>query len=457
MKRSSRLKTLTSRQCDTPREAVVCEYARWLKRKPRIDRIAEDILRNSAWDARDKALFLELLYGVIRWHGTLDYLVRSLSNKDAKINPHLYAAVAVGLYQLLFLSRIPDHAAVDTAVDLVKRSSGAKAAGWVNAILRRAVREKDGLLRDLPPDIGKIERTAILHSHPVWMIARWSRRLPENKLNRFLEWNNRRPAVSLRVNTRRCEPQNIIDSLAATGLTANIHPIDPDFLLLQQPGDPGLLDVVKNGSTTVQDVSQGLIGKLLDPQPGEVILDLCAAPGGKTSHLSELCPECRIVATDKSEERLSLVRDSVARCGLNNVEVHSYDMVMRSNRKYNAVLIDAPCTGTGVLARRPDLRWRRQLEDTAKMAAVQLELLRYSAERLTSNGRIIYSTCSVEEEENEDVVRKFLEMESGFRVIAPCKFLPAEAVDEAGYLMVWGPEIQGDGIFAVRLERTSDK
>ena len=248
------------------------------------------------------------------------------------------------------------------------------------------------------------------------------------------------------------------------------HPtkIDPNFLVLDHSGsgsagrvgDIAHLKLVKNGLASVQDVSQGLASRLLDPQDVEEILDLCSAPGGKTGHLAELSPNCRIIATDRSNDRLRIVEQNVARCGYHNVTTIPYDNLLASSeRSFDAVLVDAPCTGTGVLARRPDIRWRLRQTDIKRMAAIQLQLLRYAADRVRRGGRIIYSTCSIEPEENGEVVERFLSEQSGFHLVSaraePSEHreFPVEVLDDQGRLNILGTEIGGDGIFAARMER----
>jgi len=437
----------------TPRQAVVETYARWLKHKFRVDNEVGALLQKWNWQSRDKALLQELLYGVVRRHGTLDYLIRRLSDREVKVDPYVFAATAVTLYQLLYLDRIPDHAAVNTSVELAKEHSGEKSAGWVNALLRRAIRERTRLFDFKSQSLEPLDRLSFEYSHPRWMLSRWMEHLTAEKLERFLPWNNRRPSLCLRINRRMTDSQTVADELRNAGVDSEQHHLDRFYLLIRNSGDPADLEIVKDGRATPQDISQGLVGRLVDPQPGEVILDLCAAPGGKTGHLAEICPDCKIIATDKSYERLQLLRDNISRSRLNNVEILSYDEVVSSGQKFDVILVDAPCTGTGVLARRPDLRWRRIPGDIEQMAKIQHALLEFTAERLNAQGRIIYSTCSIEPEENDEMVHRFLTDNTRIEIKTANQYLAQEVVDEEGFLRVLGPEIKGDGVFAARLEK----
>jgi len=435
-----------------PREAVVRAYIRWLRNPLRIDTLAERELSNSSWDERDRRLYLELLYGVIRWKGRLDWLLEQLNVGRQSIRLEARAAAEVGLYQLLFLDRIPDWAAVDGVVETARRLGGPSSAGWTNAILRRVTRERDywKQAQPAPPQLEDYI-LSVHHSHPLWLVARWRKNLPADKLTAFLEWNNRRPKVSLRVNRLKTTAQDLLDELKNQGFAAAQHLFNPDFVVLEHKSDVHKLNLLNEGRAIAQDVGQGFVSILLGPQPGEEILDLCAAPGGKTTHLAQLCSECRIVATDRSEERLALVSQAVRRCGCPNVEILAYDEVINSKWQFDAVLVDAPCTGTGVLARRADLRWRRQPDDIPRMAGTQLNLLHYATDRLKPAGRIIYSTCSVEPEENWRVVERFLSERRAFCISSKLNSIPVELFDANRCLNILGPECECDGVFAVSL------
>ena len=435
------------------RRVAVETYARWVKRKDRIDEKVSEILNKVDWERRDKGLFQELVYGLIRQHGYIKWLIGRLNTKKTVVDDYIYSVTALALYQMLFLDRVPDYAAVDTSVALAKRRAGANAAGWVNGLLRSAGRERQNLSDLLLEEGDRIERLSIEHSHPRWMIARWTERWSDEELVSFLNWNNRRPKVFLRINPLKTDLEKISKELDRLKVKFSAHPLDISYLKLESTGDGIGFRFIRDGSVTIQDVSQGFIFRLVNPKPGELILDLCAAPGGKTTHMAEVCPECRIIATDRSQARLKILTENVERSGLKNIEIVPYEAVLRSDREYDAILVDAPCTGTGVLARRPDLRWRRKPVDIVKMTGIQAQLMRYASERLTEQGRVIYSTCSVEVDENEGVVNNFLEARKSFTLIPADNFLSSEVVDDAGFLNIMGPEIGGDGAFAARLER----
>lgn len=437
------------------RETVIRAYHRWLKSPSRIDIFAERALDRVRWEERDRALFLEILYGVIRWHGRLGWLIAKMSKgSTGKPESAAVAAAGVGLYQLFYLDRVPDYAAVDGAVAAAKRLAGPQAAGWVNAVLRRAARERESWINAAPPPgrLTRIESLAVRFSHPEWMIARWLKARPASELELFLQWNNRRPAITLRINRLKTDPEAIKEEMQRACLAFETVAEDPFFLRIEHSGELRQFDFLRDGRATVQDVSQGFVSRLVDARPGEEILDLCAAPGGKTSHLAELAPGAKIVATDKAEERLDLLRKGLERGGYQNVSVESYEAVIGSRRSFDAILLDVPCTGTGVLSRRPDLRWRRHPDDVRRMAAVQRSLLHYAAGRLKPFGRIIYSTCSVEPEENRAAIESFIAERREF-ALEKVELTGLAPERQGDFLEVWGYEIGADGVFAAALRR----
>ncbi len=449
LKRS--VKPTKSARTATPREAVIRAYHNWLRKKTRIESVVAYNFERWDWDKRDRALFQELLYGIIRWRGKIDWLIKTISNRSEITFPQAYAAITAGLYQLLYLDRIPDYAAVDSSVEFTRRAEGPIAAGLVNAVLRTVANDPEKW-RDVEPEHKDIfSRLSIKHSHPQWMVERWSKLFAREKMESLLEWNNRRPDLCFRVNTRLTSADEIIEELKKSQIEPKRSNLDPNFLFIDHSDSLAAFELLEKGLLHAQDHSQGLVAKVVDPQPEEIILDLCAAPGGKTGYLAELCPECRIVATDKEEDRLNLVNQMSVKSGYDNVETKPYSEVILKSGKYDAILIDAPCTGTGVLSRRPDLRWRRIPAEIKRMSAVQLQLLKYAADRIKAGGRIIYSTCSIEPEENGEVIDAFLCDYRSFKEVKDLNIDIEKSFIKHGRLSILGPEVEGDGVFAAKI------
>ncbi|MBI3855928.1 MAG: methyltransferase domain-containing protein [Planctomycetes bacterium] len=336
--------------------------------------------RGAALSRRDRALLTTLVYGATRWRRELDWLIDRCAQR---IHPEIRQHLRVALFQIRHLDKIPRHAAVDEAVELAKAVSR-KSAGFVNAVLRKAAD------LELPDTIG------VRSSHPEWLVERWRQRFSPKELVAILEADNAVLPVTIRPNPLRAAGPSEIEG-------------DP-------AGDPRFAE----GLFTVQDETSMKVAPLLDPKPGERVLDLCAAPGGKTTHLAELMGgKGKVVAVDLPD-RIGLVAESAKRLGLENVDCVAGDGTTVAFREpFDAILIDAPCSNTGVLARRPDVRWRLKEKDIEGAAAIQRKLLGHAADLLRPGGRLVYSTCSLEPEENRVD-------QPGFRVLKDEFTLPTD-------------------------------
>jgi 16S rRNA (cytosine967-C5)-methyltransferase len=317
--------------------------------------------RGAGLSRRDRALLTTLVYGATRWRRKLDWLIDRCAER---VHPDIRQHLRVALFQIRHLDKIPRHAAVNEAVELAKGVSR-KSAGFVNAVLRKAAD------LDLPDAIG------VRTSHPDWLIERWRKRFKPKELEAILDADNAVLPVTIRPNPLR-----------ATG------PVEVE-------GDPAADPKFVEGAFTVQDETSMKVAPMLDPKPDEKVLDLCAAPGGKTTHLAELLGgKGRVIAVDLPN-RIGLVAESAKRLGLENIECVAGDGATISFREpFDAVLVDVPCSNTGVLARRPDVRWRLREKDIAGAVELQRKLVDNAARLLKPGGRLVYSTCSLEPEEN---------------------------------------------------------
>jgi 16S rRNA (cytosine967-C5)-methyltransferase len=429
--------------------------------------LLERALAKTGISAVDRALCQELVYGVVRWQAALDWLIgRKTDQREQK--PGFQNLLRLGLYQIFRLDRIPDHAAVHETVELAKRNGFGSQAGFVNAVLRGYLREQGEagkLLADL-----KISRPALGWSHPEWLVARWQQRWGAEKTAQLLEWNNTPPKTFARVNTLKfgragsplpadggvSVPASRLVSLApptdngAHGVTRptlknagdlltqwRVENVAYDFvrrdwleenLVFELKSHPSLasLESFRQGWFYVQDPGTLLAPGELNPQPGETILDFCAAPGGKTTFLAQLMNnQGRIVAQDVSEERLRLIQENCARLGVTCVET-------TQNSRFDRILVDAPCSNTGVMRRRVDLRWRIQPDEIRRLQQAQLDLLEQAAPKLKPGGVLVYSTCSLEPEENSEVVKEFLRGHQEFKLEFERELLPfVDGVDGA--------------------------
>jgi 16S rRNA (cytosine967-C5)-methyltransferase len=381
----------------------------------------------------DRALCQELVYGIVRRQATLDWLVARKTDGRQQ-NAGLQNLLRLGLYQIFFLDRIPAHAAVHETVELAKRDGFGPKAGFLNAILRGCLREFDAtkkLLADL-----KVSDPAIGYSHPQWLVEKWHKRFGEERRRQLLEWNNLPPKTFARVNTLKIDAGKLLETWRAEDVEYDF--VRRDFLgadlentAFELKSHPPLasLKSFHDGWFYLQDPSTLLATMELAPRPGEMILDLCAAPGGKTTFMAQqMNNEGKIIACDVADDRLQLIRENCERLGVTCVETvrsNLWDETPSSrDLKFDKILIDAPCSNTGVLRRRVDLRWRVSPEEILRLQAAQLELLKLAATKLKPGGTLVYSTCSLEPEENSIVVQEFLRAHPDFKLERERELLP---------------------------------
>lgn len=411
---------------------------------------------------RDKRLLTELVNGVIRHRLSLDTLISFFSKISFnKIEPWVVYALRVGLYQIIYLDKIPAAAAVNTSVELVKKLiRRADAVKFTNAVLRsigRSIHNKSAHESEITEPRKALHRRentwctfhspifpdphkhlssylSANYSHPEWLLKRWIGRYGKEKTIEICKTNNRAPGVFLRVNQRKISIEEFIVLLDQKGVTShtirNAIAID-DIAVSEIPG-------FAEGLFFVQDISAMKVAEFLKAEKSLTVLDLCAAPGGKTTHLAELLEETgRIYALDISFKRLQLVKENCLRMGIHNVSLvcgNASENRVPFHIQFDRVLIDAPCSNTGVLARRVEARWRLKEGDIHKLASLQYSILKTGAALLKSDGYLVYSTCSIEPEENQDVIKKFIDNESQFHLDAEEYYLPGMNAGDGGYM-----------------------
>ena len=393
-----------------------------------VEKLLERELGRHELSPLDRALCQELVYGIVRWQGALDWLIERKTAGRAQ-SAMLRALLQLGLYQLFWLERIPDHAAVHETVELAKTLGFGPQAGFLNAILRAYIRERTqtkAMLEDL-----KKTDPAAGYSHPGWLVARWQARWGADRTAQLLAWNNRPPATYARLNTLKTDALRLTARWQEEGLEFEERAYDwtGPRLVFELRRHPPLaaLGSFRDGWFYVQDPSTLLAARPLDPQPGQSILDLCAAPGGKTTYLAQLMKNGgRVAARDNQPERFLRLEENCRRLGATCVELST------KPGAFDGILVDAPCSNTGVLRRRVDARWRIQPQEVARLSRAQSALLNQAALELKPGGIMVYSTCSLEPEENEQVVRKFLEEHPAFKLESERQLLPfVEGVDGA--------------------------
>ncbi|HWF13304.1 MAG TPA: 16S rRNA (cytosine(967)-C(5))-methyltransferase RsmB [Candidatus Acidoferrales bacterium] len=444
---------------------------------------ADDVLRgalNESVKTEDAGLATELALGVLRWQMLLDFLIDRYLKRPADVtDAEVRIALRLGFYQLYFLDRVPAHAAVHESVELVKRARKRSAVNLVNAILRKAAKEpRDGVSPPdvisslLSPKIPLAAQLGIQYSHPTWMIERWIRTYGVERARALLQANNCVPALSgyLLDSARSDDTKRLLQFAGCN--------IQPGRLLrdawLLEGGNPSACEAVRKGWIVLQDEASQAVARLVAVDPGQTVLDLCAAPGGKTLLLAHAAgPQGRVIAADLHENRVRAMKERFEQSSVRNVEtivLNGAETLPNSKlfeRTFDRILVDVPCSGTGTLARHPEIRWKLRAKDISDLHVRQARLLRNALQHLSPGGRLVYSTCSLEPEENELVVREVLLAVGSDFQIADAR-IPIETslqesvalesvVDAEGFFRTFPGEHGTDGFFGAAIERRKPK
>lgn len=415
------------------------------------------LLRQSSFDERDRSFATELVYGALRWQGKIDWILRQVvTGRLEGLTPWIRNNLRLGVYQILMLDHVPAAAATHEAVQLAKRYGHAGTARLTNGVLRTVIRRRETFTH---PDLTQhpVEHISVAYSYPCWIVERWLDRYGVDGTIALCSAGNVPPRVVARVNRMRTDPDTLAAGLNREGVETETGRYLSDFLILRHPGDIRSLEGYRRGWFQIQDESAGLAVRLLDPQAGETIIDLCCAPGGKTTYMAErMGDRGRIIGVDQAPQRMHRLRANCRRMGLKSVyPVVSDGRCCAFGVQADRILVDAPCSGLGTIARRAELRWRRAPEDIKTLRETQAALLEHSTRLVKPDGVIVYSTCTIEPDENEAVVTAFCDRHPEFRVERPDDGPEAlsEVMGPDGMIRTL-PSVHGiDGSFAVRLRR----
>ncbi|MEG4067214.1 16S rRNA (cytosine(967)-C(5))-methyltransferase [Microcoleus sp. Pol11C2] len=413
---------------------------------------------NSQLNDLDRRLVTELVYGSVRRMRSIDFIIDKLATKKSSQQPpELRTILHLGLYQLEYLNQIPPSAAVNTTVQLAKENGFSGLSSFVNGLLRQYIRLTDNGLNPLTVTNYKstVERLGILHSFPEWLVKLWIEQIGETETEQLCECFNQSPTIDLRINPLKSSIAQIETAFKSQNISVSRIPHLPQALRLN-----GSIGAIKNlpgyseGWWTIQDSSAQLVTHLLAPQPGETIIDACAAPGGKTTHSAELMQDTgTIYACDKTASRLKKLKENADRLQMKSIKIHTGDsrhfpeFVNLADR----VLLDAPCSGLGTLHRRADARWHHTPENIQQQSQLQSELLANAATFVKSGGVLVYATCTIHPLENETVIRSFLDSNPDWQIEPPTIDLPVQSSPE-GWVKVWPHRHHMDGFFMVRLK-----
>lgn len=406
-------------------------------------------------DARDRSLAMRLAYGTVQRRATLDHMIASLAGRPVEqLDPPLSAALRLGLYELIYTGGAPDRAVVSDAVELAKGSARG-GHGLVNAVLRRAAREgTDTLLAALREDTP--EHAAVMHSHPEWIARLWWEQLGAEDARALLAADNEPGEIALRVNTLQASPEELASEL---GAPTHRDPDLPEALVLDGPFDLHGSPQWARGAIIAQSRAAMLVARALDPQAGERVLDLCAAPGGKSTHLAALMGgEGEVLAVERNRARAKELQETGRRLHAHSVRVEVSDATRTrpQGELFDRVLVDPPCSGLGTLQARADLRWRVTPERVSEMVAIQAQILHTGARALRPGGVLVYSTCTISPAENERQVERFLEDNSDFTLDDLAPEHPRYAHPRSpGFLLTLPHRDSTAGFFIARMRRSS--
>ncbi|MGZ0085196.1 16S rRNA (cytosine(967)-C(5))-methyltransferase RsmB [Caldibacillus thermoamylovorans] len=416
-----------------------------------------DAIRKGRLDGRDAALLTEIVYGTVQRRDTLDYYLTPFLRKARRLEPWVRVLLRLTLYQMVYLDRVPDRAAIFEAVEIAKRRGHRGIASLVNGVLRAIGREGLPSL-DAIPDPGK--RLAVATSHPEWLVRRWIEQYGFAETVRMCETNLRPPQSTARVNRLKATVEEALERLDSEGVKAVQGQLAPEAIRAEK-GNLAHTEAFRAGWLTIQDESSMLVARALDPAAGERVLDCCAAPGGKTTHIAErMDGRGEVVAVDIHEHKVKLIEQQAQRLGLDNITALVLDSRRLGERfapeSFDRILVDAPCTGFGVIRRKPEIKYTKGKDDVVALVDIQQAILRAAAPLLKKGGALVYSTCTVEREENEEAVVRFLADHPDFSLDDRLAERLPEAVRphvKGGMLQLLPHHFDSDGFFIARLRK----
>ena len=403
---------------------------------------------------QDRGLATEIIYGVIENKYYIDYMIDKLSKvKTNKMEIYVKILLRMGIYQIMFLNSISDYAAVNETVNLAKKKNS-KVSGFINGILRNVIRQKETIGAIKVKD--DIDYLAIKYSHDKWMIRNWMIHLGREFTEELLEANSQRPSIYLRTNTLKITRDELIEKLEKQNIKASKVNVVDEAIKVENLKDIENNSLYKEGLFTVQDISSMLVGKVMNPKENSLVLDVCSAPGGKTTHMATLMNNTgQVVSRDIYDHKLKLIKASCKRLNLTNVDVEEYNamkMDKDSIGKFDYVLADVPCSGLGIIRRKPEIKYKEK-EEFRDLPPIQKKILENASKYVKKGGTLIYSTCTIQDSENIDVIKEFLQKNKNFE-LAPIDEVKVDLDNqEKGYMKIYPNVHEMDGFFISKLIR----
>jgi len=405
--------------------------------------------------ALDRAFATEVLYGTVRWKLRIDYFIQSFLNRNIDtINLWALNCIRIAVYQIFFMDKIPDFAAVNQSVDVCK-AKFPKLSGFVNGVLRNILRNKESF--NVINEGDPIKFMSIKYSHPEWLVRYFTKLFDQEFLEELMMANNQPPKLTIRVNTLKISKDNLREKLLNRGMKV-YDGILEECLILEDIGHLEKVPEFIEGLFFIQDQGSMLASKVLNPLPGQKVLDMCAAPGGKTTHLAQLMKnEGEIVAFDIYKHKINLILDNAKRLGINIIKPVLKDATVyieELNDSFDKILLDAPCSGLGLLRKKPEIRWNIKEKDIFDLTKVQTVLLNNASKYVKVGGEIVYSTCTITKEENEDIIEHFLDENKNFELVNISNFIYDKLSIKSDYYLRLYPNLHDtDGFFICKLKR----
>ena len=427
------------------------------------DSLLDQTIKRASFSERDRALLTEITLGTLRWRGTIDaHLSRHLRRPLADTDPFLRNVLRVTLYQMLFLDKIPDYAAVNEAVELAKARGGHRQGDFVNGVLRNFLRSDARAQPLAAAGDDSISALALQYSHPDWVVRRWTEQFGIQVALALMLANNEKPPLVVRASLHRSSREAVLDRLRQDGVSAKSTSRSPQGIVLTSGGVLARIPAFQEGLIQAQSEASQLVVYLLAPRPGERILDACAAPGGKATHIAEMMGDSGdVIAADASAKGIAKIRENCARLRLKSVHAVRTDLTRDvpnpDHAPYDRILVDAPCSGFGTLRSHPEIKWQRNEKDIRRLSRLQTTILNRVAPSVKAGGIVVYSTCTLMSEENDQVVRNFLLTHDQFELEDAINYLPGEAKSMARekYFLALPHLDNTDGFFAARMRKVA--
>ena len=403
---------------------------------------------------QDRGLATEIIYGVIENKYYIDYMIDKLSKvKTNKMEIYVKTLLRMGIYQIMFLNSISDYAAVNETVNLAKKKNS-KVSGFINGILRNVIRQKEEIGKVKTKD--DVDYLSMKYSYDKWMMRNWMIHFGKEFTEELLEANNERPNIYLRTNTLKITRDELIKKLEKQNIKAEKVNVVEEAIKVEHLKDIENNNLYKEGLFTVQDVSSMLVGKVMNPKENSLVLDVCSAPGGKTTHMATLMNNTgQVVSRDIYDHKLKLIKAASKRLGLTNVDVEEFDgmkLDRESIGKFDYVLGDVPCSGLGIIRRKPEIKYKEK-EEFRQLPPIQKKILENASKYVKVGGTLIYSTCTIQDSENIDVVNEFLQKNKNFELV-PIKEVNVDLENqEKGYMKIYPNVHNMDGFFISKLIR----